>query len=88
MSAFPRWTWADRPPFTPALRVEVEHETFVDYIRANEAWRQKTHPMTHQESVAPERCRLHDWRTNASEWPAVDDDMAGWLDKTYEEVAS
>lgn len=80
---YPTWTWADRDE----MRVEVEHNQFVDYIRVAGVWRQKTRPMDDKESVTPERYRLGDWRDRPSCWPVVDAAMAVWLDDTMRRVA-
>ncbi len=82
-TTYPTWIWAD----TNALRVELAHDQFVDYVRVAGAWRQKTRPMTNKESVTPERHWLNDWRVKASDWPVVDADMGVWLETTYAEVA-
>ncbi len=88
MSQYPRWTWADAPPFTPGLRAEIAFDQFVDYVLVGGVWRQKTAPMTNKESIAPERHRLGGWRVTAAELPEVDVDMAEWLTKTYDEIGA
>lgn len=85
---FPRWVWADAAPFTEGLRAEIAFDQFVDYVRVQGVWRQKTHPMTNKESVTPERCWLHDWRTRACDWPAVEAGMATWLEDTYNGIGA
>jgi hypothetical protein len=69
------------------MRVEVDHNQFVDYVRRGGVWRQQTRPMTAQESVTPERFRLGDWRDGLAAWPVVGADMAAWLDDTIARVA-
>ncbi len=86
---YPRWVWADGPPFTDSLRIEHTRDGFVDYVRVDGMWRQKTRPMTAAESVTPEKCRLHDdWRSWSRDWPAVDAELGKWLDETYDEIGA
>ncbi len=88
MSTYPKWVWADRAPFGPALRVETAYDSFIDYVRVNGVWRQKTHPMTNKQSVTPERHWIGEWREGSKAWPEADPDMSAWLDATYEQVTS
>ncbi len=88
MNTFPRWVWADQPPFLPAMRVETAPDLFVDYLRLDGVWRQHTHPMTWAESVTPEKFPLHDWLTPIGDWPAVDDEIGEWLETTYNTIGA
>jgi len=83
MSTYPRWVWADGEPFTPGLRAELSYDQFVDYVRCDGVWRQKTRPMTDKESVTPERHLIGNWRDGYSDRPVVDAELAGWLETTY-----
>lgn len=83
MTTYPSWTQAGDND----MRVEVEHNRFVDYVRVRGTWRQQTRPMTDKESVTPGRYWLGDWRDGPTAWPVVDDEIAAWLDKTMGEIS-
>lgn len=82
MTGYPTWTSAGAHD----LRVEVEHNRFVDYVRWDGVWRQQTRPMTDKEAVDRVGCWLGDWRDGAAAWPVVDGDMATGLEKTWAEA--
>jgi hypothetical protein len=82
MTCYPQWTQAGDHD----MRVEVEFNRFVDYVRCAGVWRQQTCPMTDKESVTPAHYWLGDWRDGSAAWPVVDNEMAAWLDKTMGEI--